>query len=154
MNAIFFWLMQDFLAVLTWGTMRVPELFLLSLVYRLLAEDHPDNVSFIWTAFAGGLLWDLRWVGIPGFFALSYVVVIMAVLWFWNAIPLSGRTRSLVFFLLWIAQLFPSLCAVLLGSPNAGWEFFWVQQGCAIPAALLGVFCYTVRMKEKNILNN
>jgi rod shape-determining protein MreD len=150
---VFFWLIQDLLTVLTSGAMQIPEIFLLCLVYRLLTRDWEVNVSVIWTAFFGGLLWDLRWVGIPGFFALSYVSVVMLVLWVWNTLPASGRTHLVIFFLFWTAQLIPAILSTLLLGRNANqikWMFFAAQQGCAVPVALLGTFFYFQHEKGQN----
>jgi rod shape-determining protein MreD len=149
----FFWFLQDFLTVLTFGALQMPEIFLLYLVYRLLTQDWEVNVSVIWTAFLGGLLWDLRWVGIPGFFALIYVSVVMLVLWTWNTLPVSGRTRLVIFFLFWAAQSIPAILSVLfLGheAHQARWMLFAAQQGCAVPVALLGSFFYLQHEKGKN----
>jgi rod shape-determining protein MreD len=148
-----FWLAQDLLTVLTSGAMQMPEIFLLYLVYRLLTQDWEINVFVIWTAFCGGLLWDLRWVGIPGFFALSYVGVVMLVLWVWNTLPVSGRTHTVIFLLFWTAQLIPAILSTLLLERNinqAKWAFFAAQQGCAVPVALLGTFFYFQYEKLKN----
>ena len=147
-----FWLVQDLLTVLMSGTVRVPELFLLSLVYRLLTCNRDAYVSCIWTAFFGGLLWDLRWVGIP-FFALCYVVVVMAIVLVWNTLPSSGRTMFVIFSLFWAAQLLPAVLSVLIlerGTGNASWTLFWVQQGCAVPVSLLSAFFYFKHEKSRN----
>ncbi|MDR1874741.1 MAG: hypothetical protein LBQ90_07010 [Synergistaceae bacterium] len=147
------WFVQDLLSVLTWGTMQVPEVFLLSLVSRLLTQDRETNLPVIWWAFAGGLFWDLRWVGIPGFFTLNYVCVVMVVIWVWNTLPVSGRTLPVIFFLFWAAQVIPSVSSLLLpGRPvgDSKWTFFLVQQGCVVPLALLGVFFFVRDMKGRN----
>jgi rod shape-determining protein MreD len=149
-----FWLVQHLLTVLTAGMLRVPEIFLLSLVYALLTKGRDVSVKIIWTAFAGGLLWDIRWMGIPGFFTLSYVGVVLLVLWTWNTLPAPGRTLFVIFALFWAAQLFPSVLFFLLvleqGVGDAGGTFFAVQQACAIPLSLLGVFL-TNRMRNQII---
>jgi hypothetical protein len=136
---IFFWLLQDFLSVLT-GSLPMPEIFLLSLVYSLLTEDRVANVVIIWTAFLGGLAWDLRWVGFTGFFTISYTTVVLLIIWTWNALPASGRTKPLIFFLFWVAQLIPSFLFFLTLGQDAGATFFVMQQGCAVPLSLLGTF--------------
>ncbi|MDR1378699.1 MAG: hypothetical protein LBJ36_06555 [Synergistaceae bacterium] len=153
MTYVMFWLLQDFLTVLTFGTMRIPELFLLYLAYRLLTQDWGKNVSVIWAAFLGGLMWDLRWIGIPGFFILSYVSVVMVVLWVWNTLPTSGRTPTIIFFLFWTVQLLPAFLSTLIlrrGADGGNWILFGLQQGCAVPIALLGVFLYIQHGKKQN----
>jgi rod shape-determining protein MreD len=150
---VVFWILQDLLAVLTAGTLQVSEIFLLSLTYSLLTKDRDAGVGVIWTAFAGGLLWDLRWIGIPGFFALSYVGVTLAVIWIWNALPLSGRTPSVTFFLFWTTQLFPpALFLLILGRDpgGAGWMLFAARQMLAIPLSFLGVFLCGRHKKMQN----
>jgi len=151
MNGIF-WLTQDLLTVLTYGTVRMPEIFMLSLVYRLFTGGRDAYVSVIWTAFFGGLLWDLRWVGIP-FFTLCYVAVVMGVMSVWNTLPSSGRTAFVIFFLFWTAQLLPAVLSVLILDRKAGnlsWTLFGVQQSCAAPVSLLGAFFYFQHEKNRN----
>jgi rod shape-determining protein MreD len=153
MTHAIFWLVQDLLTVLTAGSMRVPEIFLLSLVYRLLTEEWDVNVSVIWMAFLGGVLWDLRWIGLPGFFILNYVSVVMLVLWAWNTLPVSGRTPFVIFLLFWTAQLIPAILSVLVlerHTSQANWMLFGVQQGCAVPVSLLGAFFYVQYKKGQN----
>jgi len=147
-----FWLAQDLLTVLVSGAVRVPEFFLLRLVYRLLTCDRDAYVSVIWIAFFGGLLWDLRWVGIP-FFTICYVVVIMAILAAWNTIPSSGRTMFVIFSLFWLAQLLPAVLSVLIlerGTVGASWTLFLVQQGIAVPVSFLSAFFYFWHEKNRN----
>ena len=146
-----FWLIQDLLTVLM-GTVRMPEIFLLFLVYRLFTSDRDAYVSVIWEAFFGGLLWDLRWVGVP-FFTLCYVLVVMAVMSVWNTIPSSGRTTLVIFFLFWTAQLLPAVLSVLILERKTGimsWTLFGVQQGSAAPVSLLSAFFYFQHEKNKN----
>jgi rod shape-determining protein MreD len=148
-----FWLFQDFLTVLTFGTMQIPEFFLLYLVYRLLTQDREKNISVIWAAFLGGLIWDLRWIGIPGFFILSYVSAVMVVLWVWNTLPVSGRTPAIIFLLFWATQLLPAFLSTLILRRSAGgekWILFGFQQGCAVPIALLSTFLYVRHWKKQN----
>ncbi|MDR3230845.1 MAG: hypothetical protein LBT65_05350 [Synergistaceae bacterium] len=147
------WLVQDMLSVLTGGILRIPEIFLLSLVYRLLTQERDMNLSVIWGAFAGGLFWDLRWVGIPGFFTLSYVCVVMAAIWAWNALPASGRTPLVIFFMFWAAQLVSPVLSLFFpgrGVAASRWVLFAVQQGCVVPLALLAAFFFVRRMKDHN----
>jgi rod shape-determining protein MreD len=150
---VFFWLCQDFLTVLTAGAMRTPEIFLLYLTYRLLTADQDVRIFIIWTAFAGGLLWDLRWIGIPGIFTLSYVGTVMIVLWVWSILPASGRAPFLIFSMFWGTQLLPTILSILVLESNSGyadWPLFWVQQGCAAPLALLSAFLYCQQEKIRD----
>ncbi|MDR1731052.1 MAG: hypothetical protein LBR61_03065 [Synergistaceae bacterium] len=147
------WLVQDLLCVLTWGIMQIPEIFLLSLVYRLMTQDREMSISIIWWAFFGGLFWDLRWVGIPGLYTLIYVCTVMLTLWVWNTLPASGRTPVVIFFLFWTTQVLSPLLTLLLPGRNIRemeWTFFAVQQGCVVPLALLGLFFYLKHVKDHN----
>ena len=128
--------------------MQVPEIFLLTVAYRLLLEEGEDRLWGIWTAFFGGLLWDLRWIGIPGFFTLGYVCAVMLILWAWNAIPVQGRTSMVFFTLLEVTQLLPPLLPVLIFGGDRGGAFFVLQQVLALPLVLLCVYRYSRRMKE------
>ena len=148
MSSVLFWLLQDLLTVLAWGVMQVPEIFLLTVAYRLLLEEGEDRLWGIWTAFFGGLLWDLRWIDIPGFFTLGYVCVVMLILWAWNAIPVQGRTSMVFFALLEVTQLLPPLLPVLIFGGDRGGAFFALQQALALPLVLLCVYRYSRRMKE------
>ena len=141
------WLLQDLLTVLFGGVIQVPELFLLGIVYRLLKDEDEERVWAIWTAFGGGLLWDLRWVGIPGFFSVGYVAVVLLVLWVWSNIPLQGRTRFIVFLMLESSQLIPPLLPVLILGGETGGSFFLMEQFYALPALLLCLWFYSQRMK-------
>ena len=134
--------------MLSWGVMQVPEIFLLTVAYRLLLEEGEDRLWGIWTAFFGGLLWDLRWIGIPGFFTLGYVCAVMLILWAWNAIPVQGRTSMVFFALLEVTQLLPPLLPVLIFGGDRGGAFFALQQALALPLVLLCVYRYSRRMKE------
>jgi len=152
MTAVIFWLVQDLLTVLMAGTVRVPEFFLLSLVFRLITCDRSAYVSGIWAAFFGGFLWDLRWVGIP-FFTMCYVVVVLVVLAVWNTLPVLGRTLPVIFSLFWSVQLLPAALSMLIlerGTGNASLTLFLVQQGTAVPFSLLSAFLYFHYEKNKN----
>lgn len=128
----------------------MPEIFLLSLVYSLLTEGRENNVIVIWTAFLGGLAWDLRWVGFTGFFTISYTAVVLLVIWAWSALPVSGRTTSIIFFLFWGAQLIPSVLFFLTLERDAGTTFFVMQQGCAVPLSLLSTLLCYKRINSNN----
>ena len=114
----------------------------------MLLEEGEDRLWGIWTAFFGGLLWDLRWIGIPGFFTLGYVCAVMLILWAWNAIPVQGRTSMVFFTLLEVTQLLPPLLPVLIFGGDRGGAFFVLQQVLALPLVLLCVYRYSRRMKE------
>ena len=62
------WLLQDVLQALFLGFFLVPDLFFLGVLQRALREeDLRDRLPrWVWAAFLGGLLWDLRWASVPG----------------------------------------------------------------------------------------
>ena len=148
-----FWLIQNLLTVSMYGTVRMPEIFLLCLVYQLLTGERDVYVYVIWFAFFGGLLWDLRWEGGIPFFTLCYVAVVMGVIWVWNTLPSQGRTAIIIFFLFWAAQLLPAVLSVLIlerGTGNLNWMLFAVQQGSAVPVSILSAFFYFQYEKNRN----
>lgn len=148
MGFIFLWLLQDFLTVLLGGVMQLPEFFLMGIVYKLIIDDREDRLWAIWAAFFGGLLWDLRWVGIPGFFTLGYVVVVALILWVWRIIPAHGRTPFVVFLLLESSQFIPNLFPVLILGGDAGGGFFLAQQFYALPALALCLYLYSKHERQ------
>ena len=155
MTLIILWLIQDLLTVFTGGGMQIPGLFMLGLVYRLLTDESNDenvNLWGIWSAFAGGILWDLRWIGIPGFFTLGYVVVVLAVIQVWGIIPPQSRntgTGLIVFILMEISQLIPPLLPVLILGGAAGWQYFLTQQVYSLPAIPFCIYFYNRKAKNR-----
>ena len=139
MMLVILWLIQDLLTVFIGGGMQIPGLFMLGLVYRLLIDDSNDesvNLWGIWSAFAGGVLWDLRWIGIPGFFTLGYVAVVLAVIQVWGIIPPQGRNSG------------PLLPVLILGGA-AGWRFFLMQQVYSLPAILFCIYIYNHKVRNR-----
>ena len=157
MMLIILWLIQDLLTVFTGGGMQIPGLFMLGIVFRLLFSDNNSddgNLWAIWSAFAGGILWDLRWIGIPGFFTLGYVVVVLIVIQVWGIIPPQGRvsgTGLIVFLLLECSQLIPPMLPVLILGGNTGWGYFLAQQAWSLPAILLTMYIYFRKVQDMKI---
>ena len=131
------------------GVMQLPELFLMGIVYKLIAEEREDKLWAIWTAFFGGLLWDLRWVGVPGFFTLGYVAVVALILWAWRVIPVHGRTLWVVFLLLESSQFIPNIVPVLILGGSTGGSFFISQQIYALPALLICLYIYAKQAEQQ-----
>ena len=152
MLLVILWLLQDFLTVFAGGGMQIPGLFMLGIVYKLLFDyGSDDSLWAIWAAFAGGILWDLRWVGIPGFFTLAHVIVVLIVLQVWGMIPPQGRDSGnsfIVFLLMEISQLLPPMLPVLFLGGNTGWTFFLIQQAYSLPAILFTMYIYLKRVKD------
>ena len=155
MMLVMLWLLQDMFTVFTGGGMQVPGIFVLGLTYRMLtAGEDEDSLWGIWSAFAGGILWDLRWIGIPGFFTLGYVAAILIVIQVWAMIPPQGRasgTGLVVFALLEVSQLLPPLLPVLILGGSAGWGFFLIQQVYSLPAILFCIYIYLRRVRKQNV---
>ncbi len=128
--------------------MQLPEFFLMGIAFKLITDDSEDRLWAIWTAFFGGLLWDLRWVGIPGFFTIGYVVVVALILWAWRVIPANGRTPFVVFLLLESSQFIPNLFPVFILGGSAGGGFFLAQQIYALPALLFCLYVYSKRERQ------
>ncbi|MBQ7151463.1 MAG: hypothetical protein IJR94_04320 [Synergistaceae bacterium] len=155
MFLVILWLLQDFLTVFAGGGMQIPGLFMLGIIYRLICKDDSDGSLWaIWSAFAGGILWDLRWVGIPGFFTLGNVIVVMLVIKVWGSIPPQGRvsgTGLLIFILMEVSQLVPPLIPIIILGGDTGWTFFFLQQIYSLPAILLTLRVVLKKLKEKAI---
>ena len=152
------WLIQDLLTVFVGGGMQIPGLFMLGLVYKLLVDEgSEDSLWAIWSAFAGGILWDLRWVGIPGFFTLGYVVVVLIVIQVWGMIPPQGRisgTGFLVFVLFEVSQLLPPMLPVMiLGSLGGvtGFGVLLMKQVYAFPLILVCMYVYVRRVRNNKV---
>lgn len=154
MLLVILWLIQDFLTVLSGGGMQIPGLFMLGIFYKLLFSDDSDiNLWGIWCSFAGGILWDLRWLGIPGFFTLGNVIAVLILIQIWGSIPPQGRTdgmKFLVFILLEISQIIPPMLPVLILGGSTGWSFFLFQQVYSLPAIGISMFLYFKRLRTKN----
>ena len=155
MLLVILWLAQDLLTVFAGGGMQIPGLFMLGLVYKLLVnEGAEDSLWAIWVAFGGGILWDLRWIGIPGFFTLGYVIVVLAVVQVWGIIPPQGRasgTSLIVFALMEVSQLVPPMLPVLILGGATGWNFFIMQQVYSLPAILLCMYIYLRRVRDNKV---
>ncbi len=93
-----FWYLQDLLQVLGGSPFPVPEVFFLA-VFSMFAAWETSPSQALWIGFAGGLLWDLRWTGLPGFTAALWSVPMGAVAILWQLIPAQGR-HGAVFLLL------------------------------------------------------
>lgn len=103
---IVLWLLQNFLQVLIMGICTVPDMFMMSLImYAVLAQPHKDRqIVFIWIAFVGGLIWDLRWTNIPGLTAALNGILVSLACSFWNSAPAQGRSSLLFAAMLAFAQ--------------------------------------------------
>ena len=146
------WYTQDFLQVLGTGTALVPEVFLLTLV--VLSVFRPEKESeILWVAFIGGVLWDLRWVGFPGITSLVYGITLTALHWFWNSLPISGRTVHIYGAALLAASIPIALTRIFLSGLRGGDLFMaWLlQQSYMLPLLLLACALYSWRLKNRDV---
>lgn len=149
------WIIQDMFQVLAMGFMLVPELFLLVVVYKILAGslDYRRISWWIWFAFVGGMLWDLRWAAAPGMSSIINVLAIMLVYWVWDRTPAGGRSGILfaalaggVHFASGVAHYFawavPSQAAV---------RMFLIQQLMAVPLLIVLCMVYAFRSTDNHV---
>lgn len=89
------WYAQDLTQILMTQTFLAPEIFAVALLDFATRSREPDNI-WLWlgAAVAGGLLTDLRWIGIPGLSGALYAAAVCAVRRFWYEIPADGRKMA------------------------------------------------------------
>lgn len=153
--AVVAWVLQDLFQVLAMGIMLVPELFLLVVVYKILAGplDHRRISWWIWFVFAGGALWDLRWATVPGMSAIINVLAVGLVYWAWDRTPAGGRsallfaalagavhfTSGIVHYFAWAV---PSQAAI---------RMFMVQQLMAVPLLVILCMVYAFKATDRHV---
>lgn len=150
---IIIWLIQDLAQVFAMGLMLVPEVFILVMMYRVMTPPAGRGGvgALVWTSFAGGLIWDLRWASMPGTSALTNVICVAWARWMWLRTPAGGRgpvmfaivaapalfTSGLVHYIAWAV---PSQAAI---------RMFALQQVLSvIPLAILAAL-YAARTKGR-----
>jgi len=149
------WLVQDLLQVLAMGFMLVPEFFLLMLAYGIVSGSlrHERISLWIWFAFAGGLLWDLRWAASPGMSALINVGAVIVIYAVWNRTPLAGRGVFLFAVLGGATQFLSGLAHYLAWATpsHAAVRMFIIQQLLSIPAIALLSMIYAFRRTDAHV---
>lgn len=91
---IFFLFLQNFFQVTFSGWALAPDLFFLAVISKGITDErHFDR--YLWGAFLGGLFFDLRWTGIPGFSASLYSALFLIFRLLWVTIPKEGRVPVL-----------------------------------------------------------
>ena len=154
--SILSWYLQDTFAVLSSNALLVPDIFLLYILYYSFSDfswDQEKEILLIWISFFGGILWDLRWIGIPGIFALIYAGTFLCALWAWSLFPESGHTASMFFIILWASQLPGFFAGLFLW--NIGTEYYFnsmlICQVYSIPlSAFFSLLFYLRKLKLKN----
>lgn len=150
------WIVQDFFAVLMSDALLIPDVFLLSIFCisfsRKEASDELD-IFLIWAAFAGGVLWDLRWTGVLGFFAFLYVSAFLCARWAWSCFPKSGHTVMIFFVLSWSFQLPGFIASLYLWNVEASLYLrsLILYQAYSIPLAAVFSFFYVRSLKIRNV---
>lgn len=132
------WFFQDILQAFLSQSILVPEYFLPFLLYRVFSSEY-DSKAFIWIAFGGGILWDLRWTGLPGMSSGIYVSIILLLNWIWSLLPETGRTTLVFVILMWSGSFLVYLSRIFVWDAR-GYSFysgFIVQQLCIIPLLIL-----------------
>ena len=155
-NSLLTWYLQDILAVLSSNALLVPDIFLLYILYYSFSDfsrDTEKEIQLIWISFLGGILWDLRWIGMPGLFAFIYTGTFLCALWAWSIFPESGHTASMFFIILWASQLPGFFTGLFLW--NIGTEYYLksmlICQAYSIPlSALFSLLFYLRKLKLKN----
>lgn len=147
------WLLQDMMQVCAMGFMLVPELFLLTAVYKLLSgSSAPRRVSgWIWFSFAGGLLWDFRWSDAPGMSALLNVLCLSIGFWFWNRTPAGGRSALLFAAIAGGSHVLSGLAHYMAWAvpSQAAIRMFLAQQFFAVPVLILLCVIYALKSRDK-----
>lgn len=153
--ALLAWLFQDLLQVLFLGIMIVPEVFLLVVIYKILAgPKSPGRISlWIWIAFAGGLIWDLRWANTLGMSAVVNTICSSAAYWFWQRTPNSGRGVAVFALIASIAHVASGAAHYMAWAvpSQAAMRMFWIQQLLSIiPLVPLGLlFAFRIRRETE-----
>lgn len=117
LTLIFGWYAQDVVQIIMTQTLLAPEIYLMALIWCVTREK---QVSMPWrwlaAALCGGLLMDLRWIGVPGLYGALYTAAVLAAHWAWFQIPAASR-RTLPYVVITIL-----LCAVMTLSRLLFWE--------------------------------
>lgn len=86
------WYVQDLMQILMTQIFLAPEVYAMVLMCCATLEYEPQ-MPFRWivAAIIGGLLFDLRWIGIPGLCASLYLFSLLVARWLWYRVPASNR---------------------------------------------------------------
>lgn len=149
------WAVQDFLAVMMGDALLIPDVFLMSLLFWSFSiKDAPASLDIflIWAAFAGGLLWDFRWIGFPGFFSLMYVVTFLLARAVWDFFPNSGHTVFIFFLILCGFQLPGFLASIYLWSvePALYMRSMLLYQTYSVPMSAFFSLLYAIKRRMQN----
>ncbi|MCL1874848.1 MAG: hypothetical protein FWF87_01150 [Synergistaceae bacterium] len=154
-NSVLSWYIQDILAVLTFDALLVPDIFLLCILYNKFSDfsrDQGYEILLLWVLFLGGILWDLRWIEIPGIYAFVYTGTFLCATWIWSLFPESGHTAIIVYIILWISQLPGFFTGLFLWNVEAEHYLrsMLICQAYSIPLAAVFSLLYARKLKLKN----
>jgi len=142
-NLAIVWLLQDLLQLLAMGIILVPEFFLLVVAYEVVSGSlNPARICvLIWIAFAGGIVWDLRWVTFPGMSGLVNSLSVLAVYTVWNRTPVTGRSVFMFGLLAAAAHFISGVVRYLAWAApgEAALRLFLIQQLLGVP--ILALLC-------------
>lgn len=132
---LFFWYIQDFFQALFGSWTLAPDVYFVFMM-TLGLSDEENFHRYVWGCFLGGLLWDLRWTGIPGFCASIYSLLftVFRILWFMT--PKEGRLPAFFFGVVFVCVLIVSVARGLLFS--SGGDF---PPGALAVFSLSGLIC-------------
>lgn len=107
---VFGWYAQDLLQILMTQTLLAPEIYMAALLWCATrqSEEH-SPLPWIAAAVVGGILMDLRWIGVPGLCGALYTASLLGARWFWFQIP--GANRRM------LPYLFTTTMACLIMTP-------------------------------------
>jgi cell shape-determining protein MreD len=149
------WYFQDIVAVLSSDALLVPDFFLLYILYKNFSDTSrnvENEIILLWVAFFGGILWDLRWIEIPGLFAIIYVGTFLCASWIWSLFPESGHTALVFFLILWMSQWPGFFTGMYLW--NIGSEHYFrsmlICQAYSIPLSAIFSLLYVRKLKLTN----
>jgi hypothetical protein len=146
------WLLQDVMQVLAMDIMLVPEFFLLVALYKLISGPLLSMrvAGWIWFAFLGGVLWDLRWASTPGMSGLINVAAIVFVYWVWDRTPIGGRSALLFAALAGGAHFFSGIVHYFAWAvpSQAAMRFFAIQQLLSVPVLVALCMIYAFKTSQ------
>jgi hypothetical protein len=149
------WLLQDVMQVLAMGIMLVPEIFLLVVIYKLISGPLMPirTAGWIWFAFLGGVLWDLRWATAPGMSGLTNVAALVLVYWIWDRTPVGGRSAFLFAALAGGAHFFSGITHYFAWAvpSQAALRLFAIQQLLAVPVLTALCMIYAFKVSQTRV---
>ncbi|MGI6075073.1 MAG: hypothetical protein ACOYD9_01720 [Pyramidobacter sp.] len=85
------WYVQDLIQVFMTQTWLAPEIYVVALIWCATQRGEENSLRWTAAAVAGGLLMDMRWIGVPGFCGALYTAALFAARWLWFQIPAANR---------------------------------------------------------------